>query len=795
MKTGAVIMTLFLVLMTFSPVVSARQTTELTQILTVNPDESMVWNSTFNMSDPASANLTNYEQTVQPFMNESGISGIFTGTFMPPMVWQVADNTSYDGFYFMQLVSFKPDWIMSGSSVSWWRMPVLNVTNWDRLFMMIYRIGNPGFLTLNASIPSIPNPASRPLKVYEQEYWAEKRNETWYEQNVTAWDRDFTHYWLKVDAPIYSDEHYLAIFYVETSTTVPGIRCQYAQTDVSDDQMFESYIYIDGSYETIEADLDISVIHQYGMGHTVSGWEASFYLEEIYYDDFEGADGTAADVYSSDITVSTGGASVCEIDSDKAYDGTSLLTDYDGSTGCQVDIDIADMRTWTRFELWVRADQTNTYLWMEWEEATILIIQVVMNNAGQFQYKYGNGAGGVNTVTSPYVTTEWYKIWLDIDIEKDKYRGWLDEDLLAGPNADSEGFDNFYNDRTVTNPLDVFHWGESSNAGKFWMDELSITYGPEKTLTFFSRTSEAVTNGDYVTFMMPFMKDIMNASNAQVTINNINKSWEETYWIAENGPTDFTIKSYLWSEGYDNQVFRINVTFQNQTNQIFIHDKYSDLDPWANTQYVEHKFNDWYPPPYTNYTAVFYYCHAVWFRPYHALQVTEGAWVNTIVDPVYYLDGRVVDIDDLQFKTTDHSDPLYIKVAAGLLEISLYLYKIDDFLLMDVLPDLDGETVEFYINGAIVALRSAADPIFILAGYFVEAVKWIANAASQLFFALMYSISLIVLIPAFFLACLATNGIKRFFVIMASHGFWAAIEYGANFFKNSTQLVYRAAWR
>lgn len=791
MKILSLVVTLFLVLMAYSPVVSASQTTELIQILTVNPDDSMVWNSTFNMSDPANANLTNYNQTVQPFMNETSISGIFTGTFMPPMIWQVADDTSYDGFYFMQLVSFKPDWIMSGSSVSWWRMPVLNVTDWDRLWMMIYRIGNPAFLTLNASAPSIPNPASRPLKVYEQEYWDEKRNETWYEQNVTAWDQDFTHYWLKVDAPIYSDEHYLAVFYVETSTTVPGIRCQFAQTDVSDDQMFESYIYIDGAYDTIEADLDISVIHQYGMGHTVSGWEAEFYEQETYYDGFEGVDGTAADVYSPDITVATGGSSVCEIDTAIKYsDTSSLMTDYDGSTGCQVDFDIADMRSWTRFELWINAAQTNTYLWMEWEEATVILIQVVMSNAGVFQFKYGNGAGGVNVVTSAYVADTWYKIWLDIDVDTDKYRGWVDEVQKPGPNADSEGFDNFYNDRTA-NVIDVFHWGESSNAGTFWMDELSITYSPDKTLEFYSRTSEAVTNGDYVTFMMPFMKDISNSSNAQVTINNINKSWEETYWIAENGPTDFTIKSYLWSEAYDNQVFRINVTFQNQTNQIFIHDKYSDLDPWANTQYVEHKFNDWYPPPYTNYTAVFYYCHAVWFRPYHALQVTEGEWLNTIVDPVYYLDGRIIDIDELQFKTTDHSDPLYIKVVVGMLTIGLYIYNFQDFLLMDILPDIDLETLKYYLNGAIIALRAFADPIFILAGYFVEAVKWIVNAATHLFYALMYSISLIILVPAFFLVCLATNGIKRFFVIMSSHGFWAAIEYGANFFKNSTQLIYR----
>jgi hypothetical protein len=237
------------------------------------------------------------------------------------------------------------------------------------------------------------------------------------------------------------------------------------------------------------------------------------------------------------------------------------------------------------------------------------------------------------------------------------------------------------------------------------------------------------------------------------------------------------------------------VTFQNQTNQIFIHDKYSDLDPWANTQYVEHKFNDYYPPPFTNYTIINFYSHAVWFRPYHALQVTEGEWVNTIIDPIYYLDGRIIDIENYQLKTTDHSDPLYIKVAAGLLTIGLYIYNFHDFLLMDILPDLDGETVEAYINGAIIALRAAADPIFVLAGYFVEAVKWLADAASYLWYGLMYITSLVIFVPAFFLVCLITNGVKTFFVEMARGGFGAAFEYAANFYRNSTKLLFRATGR
>ena len=169
MKPQAVLITLLLVIMAFSPAVSARQTAEHIQIVTIDPDpDQMVWNSTFNMSDPANRNLSNYNQTIIPFQNNTSIDGIFTGTFLPPMIWKVADNTSYDKFYFMQLVRFKSSWIMSGSSVSWWRVPVLNITDWDYLSLFIYRVGNPGLLRLNASQPGVPNPASRPLLAYSE---------------------------------------------------------------------------------------------------------------------------------------------------------------------------------------------------------------------------------------------------------------------------------------------------------------------------------------------------------------------------------------------------------------------------------------------------------------------------------------------------------------------------------------------------------------------------------------------------------------------------------------------------
>lgn len=560
---------------------------ERTQMLYIDPDpDAMVWNDTFNVSDPSSSSLLNYEQTIKPFMDETNITGTFTGTYLPPMIWEVSDNNTFDGFSFFQLVRFKSEWIMSGSSVSWWRIPVLNITDWNHLIMVIQRIGNPGMLTIgtNPEVGSL-NEMARSVMIYQEHYYSESRNESWYEQNITAWDQDLTFYWLRVDAPIHADAHYLVQWYINTSTTVEGIRCLFAQTDLSDDQIFESQFYFGDGIETVECDLDISVIHQYGMGHTVSGWEV----------------------------------------------------------------------------------------------------------------------------------------------------------------------------------------------------------GSNQSIQFYSRLSEPVTQSDdNITFMMPFVQDITNASNAQVTIQNVNKTFDEFYWVAEDGPTDFTLKSYQWGFNYPNTVFWINVTFQNQSNMIWLHDMYSDLDPWA---------------PTTNKEQMFYYgvsddmnasgIRKVWFRPYHAMQKTDGQWTNTIISPLYYLDGRLVDPDALKMKTTHHSDPWYIWVAKGIIEIPFYIYQITDFIFFDLLPDLDRETYWGWFNDAATWLKNTLNPIFVLAGYFVQAVKFLIEHGSEILAGIARGLALIIFIPLFAAAVLLTNGVKRFMVIIARDGFEPAVEYANNFFKNSLALTVR----
>jgi hypothetical protein len=420
--------------------------------------------------------------------------------------------------------------------------------------------------------------------VYREYFYSESRNESWYEQNVTAWERDWRFLWLRVDAPIHADETYLVQFYVWQTKPVPAIHCLFSQTDLSDDQILESQFDFGAGIEKMGCDLDISVIHQYGMGHTVGGWEI------------------------------------------EATDGK---------------------------------------------------------------------------------------------------------------------------------------------------------------IQFYTRLSEPVTqSSDNITFMMPFLKDISNSSNAQVTIQNVNETFDESYWVAENGPTDFTIKSYQWGFDYPNTIFWINVTFQNSSNMIWIHDKYSDLDPWASITYREQMFYYGVSDD-VNGSSV----KQVWFRPYHSIQITDGQWINTVISPEYYLDGRLVDPDALKMRTTDHSDPLYWKILKGvgtaILEIPLYIYNIGDFILLDLLPDLDRETYWGWFSKGAEWLNSHLQPVYNFLAFIAQGVRFLIEHGSEILAGIVRGLAILIFVPIFAMTVLLTNGVKRFMVIMARDGFEPAGEYAANFFKNA----------
>lgn len=788
-------MVLILMLLVVPFEASARATFEWEEIVTIEPSDDNGYTGTFNGSADNATDLTNYNATVLPFLSESGLSGTFTGGFLPPLVATISSNTRFDKTWISSICEFKSAWVMSGSSRSWWRVPALNVTEFTAITMVIYHLGNPAALdpTYSASTSLWqPNEGSQPQMVYLNVYASGTGlNQTYRTQDVSAWDYDFNLTWLRVDAPIHSDQHY----YVQFNITTPpnsdplGQRLMFSQSDVGDDKLWRTWTR-EGSDAIYGADLDLSVLHEYGMGHTVAGWEAGW-GEVLSSDGFDGADTMPADAYSENITVTTSGTSVCTLFTPVyLFGNASLWTNYDGTNSCEVDYDIYDMGDWTRFEVYIRADQTDTYLWVEWEESGVVMMNVVISDAGQFQFKYGDGIGGVNVVQTPYVADTWYKLWLDVNVDDDTYRGFIDGVLHEGPNADAEGFDNFYNDGTA-DVIDLWHWGESGVAGQFWMDAFAILDINPPKIVFKSHIEEGPDSvADYVTFFMPFMFDITNDTNVKVLVESTNHTFSDTFWVAEEGPTDFIIKSIAWPYDWLCQDFQITIWFYNQSQWFFLHDQnsefdltYDDGDPPG----LEDKWNMFYPYDHEGLPDA----TLIWFRPFHALQRSDGAWENTDIDPVYFLDGRLIDAKLVRMRNEQHSDPVEFRILRGVLTFIYYAYNIlDKVAFMDVLPDWDAEPNFPYDNTPAIGLGGL---VFGLGVFFVEAATIILKYGPMVLTFIVKGLALFISFLVFINLIIILNSVKRFFVVWAADGPMVGGQYAEHLIGNAYKRTFNTA--
>lgn len=250
---------------------SAVEMREIDQLMRIDPYYPDDYTDVINWSDPASADLSNYNSTVIPFMEETNITGSFTGSFMPPILAQVSESTTADLSWISCVARFKSDWVMSGSSYSWWRLPIQNMSGFSYINLTIWHLDNPPFIDI-VDPNGEPNEGTRPIQIYWNHYVSDGQDLVWRNQTVSAWGFEWDFVWLRVVAPIHSDESYYVRFvYSETGMT-DGHEIMFSQTDVGDDQITKSWFYKDEIVE-LEVDLDISVIHEYGMGYGVSGFE------------------------------------------------------------------------------------------------------------------------------------------------------------------------------------------------------------------------------------------------------------------------------------------------------------------------------------------------------------------------------------------------------------------------------------------------------------------------------------------------------------------------------------------
>lgn len=215
-------------------------------------------------------------------------------------------------------------------------------------------------------------------------------------------------------------------------------------------------------------------------------------LDVIEDDDFDGPDGQDVDVYQpfgrAVNSYVHAGTSVIEIDTAQKQEGTSSLLSYtEGTNEPAVQIPISLTDDYARLEFYVRAAQANTYLEVALQNAgNQSLVQVRLHDSAdpnKLEFYYGNGAGGANIVTSDTVVDTWYKIWMDVKPSNNTCRMYVDEVLKEGPNADGEGFDNYYKDRVgPITQIKIYTRMLGDGAKSAWVDMMT-NYDDVGTLT------------------------------------------------------------------------------------------------------------------------------------------------------------------------------------------------------------------------------------------------------------------------------------------------------------------------
>jgi hypothetical protein len=760
----------------------ALRTVETEQLIYITPDgDEMEWNGTYNASSSDAQALSNYNVSAVPFMNSSNVSGTFTGPFTPPMFYKVANETAWTNDRVTTIVRFKSEEVMSGSSVSWWRLPALELKNpvdeW-LVTMRLWHVDSPGLVDdtiVEDLLDNEPNMARTSLiftRVYgDPAVYGGGENVTYRWQNFTAGDpweysesgTNLTFLWLRVDAMVHADASYLVDWEVWSETaTLEGVgkRLMFTGCDVGDNGIYKTWLKFNSTAVLVGCDLDVSVVHQFGIGHSVSGWPVvppaagggggSDVWGDPDDEDMitESTHPTGTD-HDGDWTASVGTTATTGTDphagSLSVYDGTVLplngylLYTYDTAW---------DVTVWDTMTVWVKP-------YAGIDSVTI--------------YVYDSDSHGYYKL---FVVDD--TAWNEIVIDLDSWGGWT---TVMTPDLTIHKRLYIMNSDATSNYILVDHIyfevaGGGSSYSTLWCYD-TLEEPPDEV-------------GDYLTFFMPFMYPLDNSTNALVEIETVNGTWSESFWVAENGPCDFAIKSWAWGHGWSSETFSVNVTFYNASNAIWVHDDNADYNPWygAGTPHGNNYFIA------TESSTMLLY-GTVWYRPYHSLQVTDGEWVNTLVPDDIIFGGRYVNMSDLQMRNESYTPPLWLQILEGYFAVYNF---IDKFIFLDMLPNLDAEHFLDWFSRGYANIKGTYWLINAKIGEFVEAVVVYLEYAGHILAGVARGVILFLSILVFVAVCLYSNGVKNFFVIGAKYGTVEMGDYAIGFLKRSFSIASFGRW-
>lgn len=773
----------------------ALRTEATDQVVYIDPDpDEMEFNETYNASAPEARALSNYNVSAVPFMNASNVTGTFTGPFTPPLFYKVAEETNWTNDRVSTIVRFKSEEVMSGSSVSWWRCPALGLKGNDTNFSVILRIWHvdcPGLLDSDIVADLYDNEPNmaRTTIVFGRGYgkhavYGGDENVTYYWQNFTAgdaWDysdsgTNLSFLWLRVDTMIHSDESYLVDWEMWSAADHlegEGKRLAFTACDVGDNGIYKTWLKFNASTVLTECDLDVSVVHQFGIGHSVSGWPVV---------------PPAADV---------GGGGP----------GRYMPSNYDDMTDALSPTGTGDGGVWDGdWDTAGPAEETTDAVTKV--EGAVSIKGYAIGTNAQLHYTLDTGwdVTDYDLITFHYYPdtsgTRSFQLWIYLPIPGD-YRyislgpftqdAWTEVEVPLWAGWSSGGVPDYTDMNRIMLYFNSAGSGDVCNVDKmYFTDEDAEEPGgggeSYTTLIMYDTLEDPPDEvDDYVTFFMPFMFPVDNSSNVEVTIRTTNSTWTESFWVAENGPCDFAIRSFAWGESWSSDTFYVKVRFYNTSNAIYVHDDNADYDPWygAGTTYGNNQFlqrtSDVNMTVYGN----------VFYRPYHSLQTTDGAWVNTLVPDDIVFGGRYVNMSDLQMRDEAHTPPLAIRILHSYFVIYDFFDKV---IFNDLLPNLDEEHFYEWFSQGLQNIKGAYWLINAKIAAFVEVVRTFVEAAGRALAGIIQGLILFFSVLVFVVVCLYTNGVKNFFVIGARYGTVAMGDYAIGFFKKSFSFKTFGRW-
>lgn len=260
-----------------APVASAQTQARVDGVFEARNDAAVPYDILINWANVSDQNLTSFNVTWNPFFeNHTELQGITVTPVTPPSIIRPAAGNVTDTIRVVQRIRFTAQEILDGASVSWWRLPVGNISDNDDVTVRIYRSDSSqnNVSSIGSAAPVFTDTSQTHL-VWERATTTGVSNEPPYlllRQSIPApgglVDYNFTY--VKVFAPIVPTKDYFLYVQVDSPDAII-YNLFYTNGDIGNDGLYGSFIRYSTTTAFMPADLDVSLVIVRGMANGIGG--------------------------------------------------------------------------------------------------------------------------------------------------------------------------------------------------------------------------------------------------------------------------------------------------------------------------------------------------------------------------------------------------------------------------------------------------------------------------------------------------------------------------------------------